>query len=274
VNKVPGNVHISTNTVNTGSSFFDRYYDSDSPTSWMPNLNSDKGDNNVKESDKKKQPPFTKEEQSRLEVLANLDISHEIVHFSFGTDTDLQAVTREFKGSGILNPLDRRKSLVKYKEYKKPFTNSYSWTSISPPTDKSSESTWKTEDEMRKVLKENKNEKTFEEATTPQPTIFEYYCNVVPTTYRKLSDFQRHVYQFTANSNKLTANTHQSSIYFRYGLSPVTVNYTDSRRPFFGFLVQTMGLVGGLFTVAGILESILYQGIQTVQKKFEMGKLT
>ena len=35
-----------------------------------------------------------------------LNISHEVLHFSFGDDEDIKTVSRNFKGSGILNPLD------------------------------------------------------------------------------------------------------------------------------------------------------------------------
>ena len=53
----------------------------------------------------------------------------------------------------------------------------------------------------------------------------------------------------------------------------MTVKYTESYMSFFSFLVQTLAIIGGLFTCAGLVESLLYSGIQSVQNKMEMGKL-
>lgn len=182
---------------------------------------------------------------------------------------------KEFRGAGILNPLDGRRNSVKYKDYAKGDDGTVFWSSTTVQKKEDEDKLWKSESEMlKRGLKRAGGQGEMQSARdwTPQPTIFEYYCNVVPTTYRNLREDEQNVYQFTANSNRITS-THMPSIYIRYGLSPVTVRYSDYRPPFFTFLVQTFGIVGGLFTVAGLVEAVLYRGIQTVQKKFELGKL-
>lgn len=102
--------------------------------------------------------------------------------------------------------------------------------------------------------------------------IFEYYTKVVPTTYIPLDSPPLHVYQFTANSNKI-ANQQMPSLYIRYDFSPVTVRYIETRESLSHFLVQICAVVGGLFTVAGILDSFIHKSIVQLAKKAQIGKL-
>lgn len=102
--------------------------------------------------------------------------------------------------------------------------------------------------------------------------IFEYYTKVVPTTYVPLDRPPLHVYQFTANSNRIV-NQQMPSLYLRYDFSPVTVRYTEKRESVSHFLVQVCAVVGGIFTVAGILDALLHKSIVHLAKKAQIGKL-
>mmetsp|Transcript_54389 Transcript_54389/g.157986 ORF Transcript_54389/g.157986 Transcript_54389/m.157986 type:complete len:347 (-) Transcript_54389:145-1185(-) len=102
--------------------------------------------------------------------------------------------------------------------------------------------------------------------------IFEYYTKVVPTTYFPLDRPPLNVFQFTANSNKI-ANQQMPSLYFRYDFSPVTVRYTEVRESFSHFLVQICAVIGGIFTVAAFLDSLLHRSIVHLAKKAQFGKL-
>mmetsp|Transcript_133227 Transcript_133227/g.371389 ORF Transcript_133227/g.371389 Transcript_133227/m.371389 type:complete len:352 (+) Transcript_133227:166-1221(+) len=102
--------------------------------------------------------------------------------------------------------------------------------------------------------------------------IFEYYTKVVPTTYIPLDKPPLHVYQFTANSNRI-ANQQMPSLYLRYDFSPVTVRYQETREKFSHFLVQICAVIGGIFTVAGILDSVVHKSIVHLAKKAQLGKL-
>mmetsp|Transcript_70341 Transcript_70341/g.205714 ORF Transcript_70341/g.205714 Transcript_70341/m.205714 type:complete len:348 (-) Transcript_70341:180-1223(-) len=107
---------------------------------------------------------------------------------------------------------------------------------------------------------------------TSEGAIFEYYTKVVPTTYMPLDKPPLHVYQFTANSNRI-ANQQMPSLYLRYDFSPVTVRYQETRERFSHFLVQVCAVVGGIFTVAGVLDSLLHKSIVHLAKKAQLGKL-
>lgn len=156
----------------------------------------------------------------------NMNVSHTINHISFGVDTDIGYITKHFKDTGIVAPLDGVSQVVTEKK-----TGSYI-----------------------------------------DSAIFEYYAKVVPTTYIPLDRSPLHVYQFTANSNKIV-NQQMPSLYVRYDFSPVTVQYKESQESFSHFLVQVCAVIGGIFTVAGVLDTVLHKSIVHLAKKAQFGKL-
>jgi len=101
----------------------------------------------------------------------------------------------------------------------------------------------------------------------------QYYINVVPTTYQDMSGKELYVHQFTVNSNSLETGM-LPAVYFRYDLSPVTVKYTLKKESFFHFLVQICAIIGGIFTVAGIIDSLIHKSVVHLLKKAQMGKLS
>lgn len=101
---------------------------------------------------------------------------------------------------------------------------------------------------------------------------YEYYIKVVPTTYKTLQSQEYYVHQFTANSNEYRAEG-VPAVFFRYDLSPVTVKFSQVQESFFHFIVQVCAIVGGVFTVAGLIENFVHTSIATVLKKRNEGKL-
>lgn len=51
------------------------------------------------------------------------------------------------------------------------------------------------------------------------------------------------------------------AIFFRYELSPIKIRYTMSYTTWSKYLVDVCAIVGGMFVVAGIIESLLRNGI-------------
>ncbi len=78
-----------------------------------------------------------------------------------------------------------------------------------------------------------------------------------------------------------------------YDLSPIMVEYSLSSKSFLHFLtnlcaiigtflipslkeyitwIERANCVGGVFTVAGLIDSFVYSGLRTIKKKMELGK--
>jgi hypothetical protein len=102
-------------------------------------------------------------------------------------------------------------------------------------------------------------------ATATQGISYEYYVKVVPTTYQTIAGRQYYVNQFTSNTNELPGQA--PAIYVRFDLSPVTVKFTHVSESLFHFLVQVCAIVGGVFTVAGIVDSLIHASVSNVMKR-------
>jgi len=112
-----------------------------------------------------------------------------------------------------------------------------------------------------------------EEEDEDYPLSYEYYIKIVPTTFEYQDGSFEHSYQFVANSNEIMGHYRLPAIYFRYDLSPITMKFKNFRTPFSHFLVQVCAIVGGVFTVLGIVNSVLHQSLEHVLKKAQINKL-
>eukprot|EP00271_Cylindrocystis_brebissonii_P010874 TRINITY_DN27304_c0_g1_i1.p1 TRINITY_DN27304_c0_g1~~TRINITY_DN27304_c0_g1_i1.p1 ORF type:complete len:515 (-),score=67.19 TRINITY_DN27304_c0_g1_i1:124-1668(-) len=77
-------------------------------------------------------------------------------------------------------------------------------------------------------------------------------------------------YDYTVHSHMLQAATVPVAR-FHYELSPMQVLIKEQRRSFSHFLTSVSAIVGGVFTVAGIVDSLLHN-VAKVMKKVNLGK--
>jgi len=61
----------------------------------------------------------------------------------------------------------------------------------------------------------------------------------------------------STNEHEYPAILEVPAIYFRYNISPISVKYTQFRRHSFHFFVNLCAIVGGVFTVLGMLDSLI-----------------
>jgi hypothetical protein len=63
-----------------------------------------------------------------------------------------------------------------------------------------------------------------------------------------------------------------SGVFFTYEISPMLVIYTQRSKSFMHFLTGVCAIVGGIFTVAGMFDSVIYSAERSLKKKIELGK--
>jgi hypothetical protein len=102
----------------------------------------------------------------------------------------------------------------------------------------------------------------------------DYIMKIVPTIYEEINGNQIYPYQFTYAHREYVPFSHGGyqvppTIWFRYDLNPITVKYTETRKPIYTFLTTICAIIGGTFTVAGIIDGILFTASE-IFKKFEM----
>eukprot|EP00164_Ancoracysta_twista_P014388 GFYU01023418.1.p1 GENE.GFYU01023418.1~~GFYU01023418.1.p1 ORF type:complete len:336 (+),score=108.40 GFYU01023418.1:57-1064(+) len=104
-----------------------------------------------------------------------------------------------------------------------------------------------------------------------QTVTYEYYLSIIPTKYIYTNKPQA-VNQFTSAHNTVVGRPQVPAVVFRYDIAPVTVTFSKKSKSFLHFVVQLCAIVGGVFTVAGMVDGVIHQA--NAIRKARMGKLT
>lgn len=75
------------------------------------------------------------------------------------------------------------------------------------------------------------------------------------------------VYKYTAHSNEYEEKDDLPSVMFRYDLSPMSVLISKTSVPFYHFITNACAIIGGVFTVIGIIDQIVHQTAKALNKK-------
>ncbi|KAG6600230.1 Endoplasmic reticulum-Golgi intermediate compartment protein 3, partial [Cucurbita argyrosperma subsp. sororia] len=109
-----------------------------------------------------------------------------------------------------------------------------------------------------------------------QNVMHQYFVKVVPTIYTDIGGHTVHSNQYSATEHFKSVEFGNSlsipGVFFYYDLSPVKVTYSEEHVPFLHFMTHICAIVGGVFSVAGIVDAFIYHG-QRKMKKVEIGKL-
>uniref|UniRef100_A0A7R9YQB2 Thioredoxin domain-containing protein n=1 Tax=Chlamydomonas euryale TaxID=1486919 RepID=A0A7R9YQB2_9CHLO len=100
-------------------------------------------------------------------------------------------------------------------------------------------------------------------------TSHEHYLQVVLTTVKGLgggASEEYDAYEYTAHSHSFESDDIPAT-QFSYDLAPLQILVQETRRPLYHLLTTTSAIVGGVFTVAGILDAMLYQGAQLLRRQ-------
>ncbi|KAI3917204.1 hypothetical protein MKW92_041776 [Papaver armeniacum] len=105
--------------------------------------------------------------------------------------------------------------------------------------------------------------------TQKTPTgMFQYFVKVVPTVYTDINNHTIQSNQFSVTEHFRHAIVGQPhsvpGVFFFYDLSPIKVTFTEQHVSFLHFLTNICAIVGGMFTVSGILDSFIYHGQKVI----------
>ncbi|KAG5033067.1 hypothetical protein JHK85_017049 [Glycine max] len=99
----------------------------------------------------------------------------------------------------------------------------------------------------------------------------EHYIQIVKTEVVTRNGYKLiEEYEYTAHSS-VAHSVDIPAAKFHLELSPMQVLITENQRSFSHFITNVCAIIGGVFTVAGILDSILHNTIR-MMKKVELGK--
>ncbi|KAI3770209.1 hypothetical protein L6452_01334 [Arctium lappa] len=106
--------------------------------------------------------------------------------------------------------------------------------------------------------------------------MYQYFIKVVPTIYTNIRGYKIQSNQFSVTEHYKSPEIGRRSlpgVFFFYDLSPIKVTFTETHASFLHFMTNVCAIVGGIFTVAGIVDSFIYHGHKALRKKMEIGKL-
>jgi len=90
--------------------------------------------------------------------------------------------------------------------------------------------------------------------------LFQYYTKVVPTVYHDINEnsLRTNQYSVTEHTRGTTATGATPGVFIYYDISPIMVQFRESRPAFYKFLTSACAILGGVFSVAGILDKMLH----------------
>ncbi|KAG5496452.1 hypothetical protein JKF63_02754 [Porcisia hertigi] len=110
------------------------------------------------------------------------------------------------------------------------------------------------------------------EQRSDSPMVYQYFVDIVPTIYEG-AFLNAHTYQFTGTSSRSPVPMGQmAAVVFQYQMSPITVHYTSTRVSFTHFLTYVCAIIGGVYTVAGLLLRFVHTSAAQFQRHV-LGKL-
>lgn len=107
----------------------------------------------------------------------------------------------------------------------------------------------------------------------------QYFVKVVPTLYVDISGRSVATNQFSVTENFKASDPTlpQSALpgcFFFFDFSPIKVKLTEEKMSLGSFLTSACAIIGGVFTVSGLIDSFYYHGRQAIKRKRELGKLS
>ena len=106
----------------------------------------------------------------------------------------------------------------------------------------------------------------------------EHYMKVVETeivhhSTKHLEAFDdQHIYRYTVANHMYLEESEMPKLKFTYELEPMGVLIQDVGVPFYKFITTVCAIIGGAFTMFGLLDGAFYHGMRSIEKKMAMGK--
>jgi len=100
-----------------------------------------------------------------------------------------------------------------------------------------------------------------------------YFLKIVPSTYQYLSakTLNAAQYSMTMHASDVDGMNRLPGIWFDFQISPMLVRYKETQRSMAHFLTSLVAIIGGIFAVAGLIDSTLYKSMRH-WKKQQLGK--
>jgi len=106
----------------------------------------------------------------------------------------------------------------------------------------------------------------------------EHYMKVVETevvhhnTKHLVTFDDQHIYRYTVANHMYLEESQMPKLKFTYELDPMGVLVQDIGMPFYKFITTVCAIIGGAFTMFGLLDGAFYHGMRSIEKKMALNK--
>jgi len=111
--------------------------------------------------------------------------------------------------------------------------------------------------------------------TKESSPMYQYFIKIVPTTYEDIHSLEVNTNQFSVTEYERSledGNQGSTGVFFLFELSPIRIIYRETSRSLAFFLTGICAIIGGVFTVAGLIDSFIYRSLRSLEAKIELGK--
>jgi hypothetical protein len=81
-------------------------------------------------------------------------------------------------------------------------------------------------------------------------------------------------YEFSASTTEYNATNAVPAALFSFDISPLVIQIYSDNVPFYRFLTSLCAVVGGVFTIIGLVDSGVFHAMNSLKKKQQLGKLS
>lgn len=105
--------------------------------------------------------------------------------------------------------------------------------------------------------------------------MYQYFIKVVPTIYTNIKGRKINSNQFSVTEHFRAASGYPQplpGVFFFYDFNPIKVTFSEEKVSLLHFLTNVCAIIGGIFTVAGIIDAFVYHGQRAIKNKMAIGK--
>ncbi|KAI8098694.1 endoplasmic reticulum vesicle transporter-domain-containing protein [Halteromyces radiatus] len=106
-------------------------------------------------------------------------------------------------------------------------------------------------------------------------TSYQYFLKIVSTELIPLrgNSIYTNQYSFTSEERVLAPYSGDlPGVFFMMDISPMQIIYRENQPSLISLITSLVGIIGGIFTVAGLVDSVVYRAERSFKRKVELGK--
>jgi hypothetical protein len=109
------------------------------------------------------------------------------------------------------------------------------------------------------------------------PSSYQYYVKIVPTRLIALDGTESDSCEYSVSTMEKSVEPGNNEgslpgVFVSYDMSPIMITYAEERKSTGQLATSVCAIVGGVFTLASLIDRFVYASLKTIEAKVELGK--